>query len=318
MKGHLSFAAATALVALAAAPVHAHGIAGKRFFPATLTTDDPFVADEFSFPTISTIGLPGTDESPPTRDTEISTELSKRITPNFGVSVAERFIRLDPAGMSTQYGWGNVELQAKYQFLKSDEHETILSIGSSFEIGGTGTQRVGADRFNTVTPTLFFGKGLGDLPDGLNYLKPIAITGTFGAAIPLRSTSSRTVVDPDTGAVSLAEEKHPNVLQYGFAVEYSLQYLQSFVKDVGLPAPFNRMIPLVEFAFQSPLDRNGGGLTGTVNPGVIWAGQYFQLGIEAMFPINQRTGHNIGVIAQLHFFIDDLFPSTLGRPIFNW
>src|SRR6476646_5026684 len=34
-------------------PSGAHGFAGKRFFPATLATDDPFVADELSLPTLS-------------------------------------------------------------------------------------------------------------------------------------------------------------------------------------------------------------------------------------------------------------------------
>lgn len=34
-------------------PVHAHGFAGARFFPATILTDDPFVADEMSLPTLT-------------------------------------------------------------------------------------------------------------------------------------------------------------------------------------------------------------------------------------------------------------------------
>jgi hypothetical protein len=42
----------------AADAAFAHGIAGKRFFPATLVTDDPFVADELSLPAISTIKTP--------------------------------------------------------------------------------------------------------------------------------------------------------------------------------------------------------------------------------------------------------------------
>jgi len=37
---------------------YGHGFAGPRFFPATLSTDDPFVADEFSMPTISSIVTP--------------------------------------------------------------------------------------------------------------------------------------------------------------------------------------------------------------------------------------------------------------------
>ena len=30
----------------------AHGFAGERFFPATILTDDPFVADEISLPQV--------------------------------------------------------------------------------------------------------------------------------------------------------------------------------------------------------------------------------------------------------------------------
>jgi len=31
----------------------AHGVIGQRFFPATITTDDPFAADELALPTIT-------------------------------------------------------------------------------------------------------------------------------------------------------------------------------------------------------------------------------------------------------------------------
>ncbi|HWH90301.1 MAG TPA: hypothetical protein VNV64_00770, partial [Candidatus Binatia bacterium] len=86
----------------------------------------------------------------------------------------------------------------------------------------------------------------------------------------------------------------------------------------GLRAPFDRLIPLVEFALQTPLNRGEQGqTTGTINPGIIWAGKYFQVGVEAVVPINERTGNNVGVIAQLHFFVDDLFPHSLGRPLFG-
>ena len=37
----------------------------------------------------------------------------------------------------------------------------------------------------------------------------------------------------------------------------------------------------------------------------------------ATVAINGRTGDNVGVIAQLHFYLDDLFPHSLGRPLFG-
>jgi hypothetical protein len=94
--------------------------------------------------------------------------------------------------------------------------------------------------------------------------------------------------------------------------------MQEQVKDIGLKASFNRLIPLVEFAISTPLNRGVDKLTtGTINPGVIWSGQYFQLGIEAKIPINGETGHNVGVIAQVHFYLDDLFPKIFGKPLFG-
>jgi hypothetical protein len=94
-------------------------------------------------------------------------------------------------------------------------------------------------------------------------------------------------------------------------------YLQSFVKDIGLGAPFNRMIIVTEFPMQTNLGRdNKGQTTGTVNPGVVWAGKYIELGLAAQIPINSRSGKSVGVLGLVHLFIDDLFPKSIGGPIF--
>ena len=293
----------------------AHGFAGSRFFPATLSTDDPFVNDELSLPTVSSIVTP--DEGG-ARDTEVSMDIAKRITPNFGVEVGETIINLKPPNESSQSGFGNLELGAKYEFFENDEHETILSIGCEVEVGGTGNKRVEADSFSTWAPGLFFGKGFGDLPNAVSFLRPLAVTGLVGIAIPT-SVSTRTVTLNDaTGEREIDIERHPDVLEWGFALEYSIIYLQEQVKDIGLRAPFDRLIPLIEVPLETPLNRGQGGpTTGTVNPGVIWSGRYFQIGAEAVIPINSHTGSDVGFIAQLHFYLDDLFPKSLGRPLFG-
>lgn len=285
-------------------PAAGHGFAGARFFPATLSTDDPFVNDELSLPTISTT------ETAEGRETGISVEIAKRITPNLGIELNEEFMVLNPKQEHEASGFGNLEIGAKYQFFTSAEHEAILSLGAEVEVGGTGQQRVNADSFSTWTPAFFFGKGMGDLPENFSLLRPVALTGLVGVAIPT-STSTR---DSD-GEI----ERHPNVLQYGFALEYSLIYLQEQVKDVGLSAQFDRLIPLIEFSFETPLNRGQSGeSTGTIDPGVIWSSKYIQLGVEAIIPINGRTGNSVGVIGQVHFYLDDLFPRSLGRPLFGY
>ena len=289
----------------------AHGFAGARFFPATLVVDDPFVADELSLPTVSYFKNPASGDSPATGETDISAEFSKVILPHFGVSISDTLIHLSPQGGASQTGFGNLEVGGKYEFFVNAPHETILSFGLDVEIGGTGASSVGADPFSTFAPALFFGKGFGDLPDSLAFLKPFAITGQLGVTFPTHS-STVTVTDEGTST-----EQNPNSLLWGIVIEYSIPYLQSYVKDIGLPAPFDRMFPVVELNFQSPFNRNGGQTTGTVNPGLIWSGQYFQVGVEAMIPINSQTGHNVGVIGQLHFYLDDLFPTIFGKPLFG-
>jgi hypothetical protein len=193
---------------------------------------------------------------------------------------------------------------------------------------------VGAESFSTLSPVLLFGKGFGDLPEALNLLKPLAITGRLGVDIPTRSKNVTTTVFPSNGgggdesngepmaeggtATEQEVEYNPVSLSWGFTVQYNLQYLQAFVKDVGLGAPFDRMIPLVELPLETCLNRGcGGQTTGTVNPGLIWFGKSIQLGLEAAIPINDRSGKNVGVRGLVHFFIDDLFPQSLGRPIFR-
>lgn len=295
--------------------VYGHGFAGPRFFPATLATDDPFVADELSLPTVSTIRTP---DDGGTRETDISVEIAKRITPQFGIEIGETFTVLNPREGRATNGFGNLEVGGKYQLLKNGPHEAIVSFGLGVEIGGTGSSSIGADSFSTWEPGFFFGKGFGDLPETLRFLKPFAITGVAGIAIPTSVSTRSIMVNDETGEREVEVERNPDVLEWGFALEYSVIYLQSQVQDLHWPAPIDRLIPLVEFALETPLNRDTGGeTTGTINPGVIWAGKYFQIGAEAVIPINERTGTNVGVIAQLHFFLDDLFPHSIGRPLFG-
>jgi hypothetical protein len=294
---------------------YGHGFAGARFFPATLATDDPFIADELSLPTISTIRTP---DNGGTRETDISVDIAKRITPYFGIEIGETLTALNPHEGRAVNGFGNLELSGKYQLLENDAHEAIVSLGLGVEVGGTGSRSVGADSFSTWTPGIFFGKGFGDLPEALRFLKPLALTGLAGIAIPTSASTRSVTIDELSGARLVDVERHPDVLEWGFALEYSVIYLQSQVQDMHLHAPFDRLIPLVEFALETPLNRGARGqTTGTVNPGVIWAGRYWQFGVEAVVPINERTGNNVGVIAQLHFYLDDLFPHSLGHSLFG-
>jgi hypothetical protein len=284
----------------------AHGFAGKRFFPTTFQVDDPFVSDEFSL-------LLNHIKEAEAKTTEVEVEFAKRITPHFGVSIGDSFRHQDFVDGGSAKGLGNLDLGAKYQFLASEEHETILSFGTNVELGGTGARRVGADSFSTVSPALFFGKGLGDLPEQVRFFRPFAITGVVGPNFPTRRSNVN--LNEDTGETEI--ERNSTTLTWALSLQYSLMYLQSFVKDVGLGAPFNRMMLVAEFPMETCLSSEcDGQTTGTVNPGVVWAGKYVEFGVAAQIPLNSRTGKNVGALVLFHLFIDDLLPKGIGRPIF--
>jgi len=266
-------------------PAAAHGIVGDRFFPATIASDDPFAADELALPTISL----GNHEE------DYDFEYTKTIFPHVAVSFEGGYVNAHPPGGPDASGFDNFEITPLWQFETDADREFVASIGMGFEIGGSGSKSFG-DTFTTYTPQLLFGKGFGDLPDSMALLRPLAVTGVLAYAIP------------GTGSESKA-------LEWSGAVEYSLLYLQNNVRDQGFSKFVAHLTPLVEFAMSSPTD--SGGTTGTIDPGILWSGQYSQLGVEAVIPVNRASGSTVGVLMQLHFYVDDIFPHTLGTPIFG-
>jgi hypothetical protein len=280
--------ATTALVTLATPSIAtAHAIAGDRVFPSTLAIDDPGVGDEANLE-FGHQRVPGDNG-----DQSINTfdfEYDKLITPRLALSVDGTYaMQSNP----TAHGFDNFGVGLKYLVYVNDAHEFMTSVGIDAELGGTGSKAI-ADSFSTVSPTIFAGKGFGDLPDSLAYLRPIAITGEAGPSLT-------------TGA------GQPNAFNYGFTVQYSLPYLQQHVHDLGLPEPLSDIIPLVEI----PLSRSQGQTTGTINPGFIWINRYGQFGVEAQLPINRASGSHVGILVQAHIFFDDVAPTTIGKPLFQ-
>jgi hypothetical protein len=201
---------------------------------------------------------------------------------------------------------------------QNPEHEFIVSAAASFEWGHTGNASVGADPFTSITAKVFFGKGFGDFD--VEWLRPFAVTGEMDHMV--NPPDDVTGVDPDTGLVLI--NHRPTVLTYGATLQYSLLYMNAFVHEV--PPFFRQLIPTVEAVFRcgpSVLGAVPGTheVTGTVQPGVFYIGRLggvsFELGAEALIPINRASGKHVGAVAILDFFLDDMFPDSLGKPLFG-
>jgi len=288
-------------------PAHAHGIAGDRIFPATLTIDDPAVGDELTVPTFVYQPQSGSGGSPETNSYNYGFEWDKTITEHVGIAINDGYSVIRQQGANSLYGWNDLVTTLKYQFFENDPHEILMSVGVQREWGGTGALRIGSDATGWTQPTLYAGKGLGDLPESLGLLRPLAITAELGYQLSDVPTA--------TGPGGLSH--NPNVWNIGGSVQYSLQYLNSQVKDYGLPEFVNHLIPLVELAYSTPASTGyGTTTTGTIAPGVLYEGSYYQIGAEALIPATKASGTRTGLLVQLHFYLDDVFPTTIGKPVF--
>ena len=282
----------------------AHCFVGARFFPATLATDDPCVADEMSLPTVAWFK---TGDIPPASEVDISVDISKRITEDFGVTIGDAWSQIRQPGSPTRAGFANLDTTFQYQLMRDASHELAMLVGLSVEWGGSGSTGAGlATSFSVLTPTFNIGQGFGELPDTIGWARPFAVTGQVGYQIPTTS------FDVGQGVFI------PQVLVYGGSLQYSMPYLKSQVKDLGLPDLINHLIPIVEAQFATPVANNLGNsfvTTGTINPGVIWVGSYYQVGFEAVIPVNRDSGTGVGFLGQFHLYLDDIFPKSYGQPL---
>src|SRR5580692_11549157 len=145
----------------------AHCFVGARFFPATLVTDDPCVADEMSLPTVA---WSQTADVPPASQWDLGIDFSKRITENFGVTISQDWTQIRQANGTVTQGFSNFETTFQYQILKDPQHELAILSGLIVDWGRTGSTGSGfATDYSLLTPTLYFGKGFGDLPSSFGW-----------------------------------------------------------------------------------------------------------------------------------------------------
>jgi hypothetical protein len=299
---------------------------GDRFFPSTLATTVPTPADFYNPPYF--VKLPDTAT---THEIDIPSTYSRLVTKDWGVFFTETFRILDVANKGRLSGFDNLVIGTQYQLYTNPEHQFVFTVGGTAAIGGTGAPGI-ASSFSTLTPTIYIGKGFGDLPDLVAWLRPLTISATAAVAVPTESstlTSLGTVNLPraetgaftslstvPSGATTLSETINPKILQLGFALEYSLvsnQYTGANRTGTRYPEGW---VPLIEFTTATPL--NGplaGRTTGTINPGVVWVSRYLQAGVEAIIPMDAHSGRDLGVRAQAHLYLSEIFPDL--KPIFG-
>lgn len=271
------------------AGAHAHAIAGQRLFPSTLTFDDPGIGAELPL-VFSHLRADGVTQD------DLGIAVTKPVTQNFSLIAGTDYVGVSQAGAPASHGWGNFEFGGVWQVYRNAASESIGSFSISRSFAHTGS-RVTRDDFSTWSPAFNFGQGFGNAH--ADWLRPFALTGSLGLDLP-------------------NDRNEPRMLNWGLSLQYSVPYLQNFVKYAGIKAPFDKMIPIIELPMQTCLDRGcHGQTTGYVAPGVIWIGRFVQWGFELQIPVNRRTGNAVGVMFGFDFYLDDLAPHGFGAPLFN-
>lgn len=303
---------AAAMVAISHA-AQAHGIVGNRVFPGTLAFDDPAVMDELILSAVSSFKHSG--EGADVTDDRIGGSFLRLLTSTLAFEIESGWMHRN-WGPSQRWGLDTTTLGLKQLLYKNELHEVMISAGLGWGIGGSGAQGVGASNPDTLQPGIFFGKGFGDLPDSLSWLRPFAVTGAVTLEHPLAGSSTNFGIDPETGQLGPTLTRNVDTVHWGFSIQYSSYYLTSRFTPGKLPKdePLHQFIPLVEFAFDTP---RGEKTAATMNPGLAYVSDTWQVAAEAIIPLNSEGGRTIGVRAHLFLFLDDLIPSVFGKPLFE-
>jgi hypothetical protein len=300
---HRLLAAFAGAALLPLQPAFGHATAGPRIFVNTDLIDDPGVGDEANLPLISL-------QSPDGKSwvTDANFEYDKTILPNLGVGIGDDYLWLShdaDHNNANHGGFGDLYVQLKYNWITIPEHEFMSSVQVGQAFGRAGTTGINSG-FNTTTVSGFFGKGFGDIP--WSPIRPFAITGELDYSVPNTGPMGGGSITTWSG---------------GLTLQYSIPYLESQVKDHGLPSILANLTPLVEVAWTSAagataLRPSNNPTTFLLGTGATWTGRNYAINAEVLWPLNGAAGHNIGFVAQFHLYFDDLMPNSLGKPLVEW
>ncbi len=277
-------------VCLGPSLVSAHGVVGKRKFIEPFVAEDANPNDGFVLAKLGHFNLKEGNTF------SVANILEKRFSKNFSLTLENEWVTHRQGGEENASGFNNLGVLLKYAMFRSAAHEFILSSGFEVEIP-IGEEDIGAEQDVALAPLLLYAKGFGDLPQRVGFLRPFALMGDAGFDILLNNEETE--------------------FFYDFVLMYDLQYLQDHVKDVGLPWPMNRLVPVVEFNFETVVNGPERVTEAFITPGLVYRGKYVQLGIAGQFPLNSTTNREFdgGILFSINLFYDDIISALAGAPL---
>jgi hypothetical protein len=134
---------------------------------------------------------PDTDSTFSVIDNAVAWSFERLLTPDLLIGLNGGWLHRRGNAFPTQSGFDQSSMTLKGLVHRNDLHETLISASLTWGIGSSGAQGVGANKPNSLIPSITFGKGFGDLPDELSGLRPFAITGAVAVGVPNERGFSR-------------------------------------------------------------------------------------------------------------------------------
>ncbi len=260
-----------------------------RDFPKTLIFDEPGIDDEVSLPTVIVAPQVGGNE------TDADFELDKRLTTWMSLQVNIGYTQMPRPREKRAEGWQNTSATLKFVAFSNRKNEQLISLSLIRAFGGSGARQIDSTPVGNTAGAINFGQGFASfMPDAL---KPLALTGSAGFLFP--------------------DQERPGGVQQALAsasLQYSFEVLSNTPGGQSLPRFLHPFIPIMECSFTLPT--TGGGQSGLLAPGLIYAGEGYQLAAEALVPLTKKAGTHTGFIAQLNISLESVGLRALARPLF--
>lgn len=278
------------LVLAVAKNASAHGVVGDRIFLSPIIGNDAFPDNAFD------LGVRRSDYQ-----FSLMPELEKQLSEDSSLLLAGGWSRINPGPhRQQQNGPADLALFLRKATLKSVAHELEFTV-SPFLLIPTGNQQIADQGYTHLGGELLLGKGMGDLPQGtwMKYMRPVAVQAEAGYAARVQGPAN-------------------SDLFANLEMEYSLQYLNDFVRKLDLRPPVAEFVPFVQFNYAQSLIASR--LTTSpdfrITPGLAYLGNDYELSAGAQAALNGAAprGDKIAVIGLLEVFYDNIFPALGWNP----
>jgi hypothetical protein len=245
------------------------------------------------------IARPEWDHGSESRNFSLGFGLEKKLADTFSITLEGEWDSVSPTAPDEPQatGFNNFAVTLKDAVYVNPEHEGIVSAAVE-AAAPVGSASVGAEQDWSFKPFLLYGKGFGDLPRALRWLRPFALQGDGGFEISIDHDRTTTLV-------------------YNFCLQFSIPYLQAFVDDLGLRWPLANLIPVTELNVEQGVHGEEAGQARIITtPGVVYMDRYIEVGVAGRFPLtgDAHRDLNWGVIGIVDLFIDDILPATRWQP----